>query len=94
MRASRTASILSALGSDSSWQSVDAETKWYLRLTGCQRQVLSFWTLAQIVTTGAAPYFDLPSNGWDTYNRSARGYTADGSAEAAGSMAKWSIEEI
>jgi outer membrane protein assembly factor BamA len=64
------------MGSNSAWQAVDAQAKWYVRLPTCRRQVLAFWGLTEMVTTGVAPYFDLPSNGWDLYNRSTRGYAA------------------
>jgi Omp85 superfamily domain len=68
--------FLTGLGSNNPWQSWDAEARWYYRLPTCRRQVLAFWTLSQLVIKGDAPYFDLPSIGWDTYNRSGRGYPA------------------
>lgn len=64
------------LGSESDWQMLDAEVRLYLELPSHRRQVLAFWGLTQIVISGTAPYFDLPSNGWDTYGRTARGYRA------------------
>jgi hypothetical protein len=33
------------------------------------------WTFADLIVAGAAPYFDLPATGLDTYGRSARGYS-------------------
>ena len=39
-----------------------------------KRRVLSFWSWGAFVTAGAVPYLALPSIGWDTYNRSGRGY--------------------
>ncbi len=64
------------LGSDESWQLLDTEARGYLRLPSDRRQVFAFWTLAQIVTAGTAPYFDNPANAWDTYGRTTRGYIA------------------
>jgi hypothetical protein len=38
------------------------------------RKVLAFWTTGSFVMSGNVPYLALPSIGWDTYNRSGRGY--------------------
>ncbi len=38
------------------------------------RHILAFWSWGQFVTGGNVPYLALPSVGWDTYNRSGRGY--------------------
>jgi hypothetical protein len=38
------------------------------------RQVISFWTWGSFILDGEVPYLALPSVGWDTYNRSGRGY--------------------
>jgi hypothetical protein len=38
------------------------------------RHLISFWSWGQFVLTGKVPYLALPSIGWDTYNRSGRGY--------------------
>lgn len=38
------------------------------------RHLVSFWSWGQFVLTGDVPYLALPSVGWDTYNRSGRGY--------------------
>lgn len=62
------------IGSDDAWQMLDAEARYYILLPTCKRQVLAFWALTQMVTSGNPPYFDLPGIGWDTYNRSGRGY--------------------
>lgn len=34
----------------------------------------AFWLIGQFLTSGSLPYLALPSIGWDTYNRSGRGY--------------------
>ena len=39
-----------------------------------KRNVLAFWTFGNFVTRNDVPYLALPSIGWDTYNRSGRGY--------------------
>jgi hypothetical protein len=38
------------------------------------RNVVAFWLLGTVTTSGAVPYLALPSITWDTYNRSGRGY--------------------
>jgi outer membrane protein assembly factor BamA len=62
------------LGSDSSWQELDADARAYLPLDAGSRHRLAFWTYTGIVTTGIAPYFDTPATVMDTYGRSARAY--------------------
>jgi outer membrane protein assembly factor BamA len=62
------------LGGDSSWQEVDADARVYLPLDARQRHRLALWTYTSVVTTGVAPYFDVPATVMDTYGRSARGY--------------------
>ena len=63
------------LGGDSTWHELFVDARTYKGLTKDARHRLAFWFLADLVTTGTAPYFDLPSTG--TPERSARGY-ADG----------------
>ena len=36
--------------------------------------MLAFWSWGSILLDGNIPYLALPSIGWDTYNRSGRGY--------------------
>jgi hypothetical protein len=62
------------LGSDQNWQSVLAEFRKYISLAPHSKNVLAFWSWNEFVFGGKAPYFDLPSNGWDTYSNTARGY--------------------
>jgi hypothetical protein len=38
------------------------------------RNVLAFWFLGTVTTSGTVPYLALPAITWDTYNRSGRGY--------------------
>ena len=65
-----------SLGSDRDWQSLQLEARAYLRLPSDRRQVLAAWLQSWQTLDGEPPYFNLPSVGWDTYGRSARGYTA------------------
>jgi hypothetical protein len=63
------------LGGSSSWQLLDVDVRTYKTLSRNGRQRLGVWVLGDFVTTGSAPYFDLPAIAEDTYGRSARGYT-------------------
>lgn len=64
------------LGSNDSWQSMYIDLRKYLSLNPTvknQQNVLAFWTYLWTVLNGKTPYLDLPSIGWDPYNRSGRG---------------------
>lgn len=51
------------------------DLRYYLGLSKLNpRHVLAFWSYGNFVTGGEVPYLALPSIGWDTYNRSGRGY--------------------
>lgn len=51
------------------------DARYYLGINGLSpRHVLAFWAWGSILLTGDPPYLALPSIGWDTYNRSGRGY--------------------
>ena len=63
------------LGGDSDWQELYIDARTYQPLTRDARHRLAFWFVGDLVTRGAAPYFDLPSTG--TPDRLGRGY-ADG----------------
>lgn len=64
---------LKATGSDNNWQEMWMEMRLYTHVPAQSRSVLGFW-LYTWMTFGRAPYLNLPSNGWDTYGRGARGY--------------------
>jgi hypothetical protein len=66
-------SYVKALGSDDEWQSVWSDFRIYPRVGKGGRNTLAIWSYAWF-TFGQAPYLDLPSSGWDTYGRGARGY--------------------
>jgi outer membrane protein assembly factor BamA len=65
-----------ALGSTRAWQAAQFEIRTYRTLPFARRQVLAFWGMSWLTTSGAPGYFDLPSTGWDLYGRTARGYAA------------------
>jgi outer membrane translocation and assembly module TamA len=51
------------------------DARYYLGLSKKNpRHVLAFWSWGNILLTGHVPYLALPSIGWDTYNRSGRGF--------------------
>jgi hypothetical protein len=64
------------LGSDNSWQSLYIDLRKYIPLNPSkpkQQNTLALWTYYWTVLGSKAPYLDLPSVGWDLYNRSGRG---------------------
>ena len=80
------------LGGDSSWQKVNLDVRTYANISRDGRHRLAFWTFADLVVGGVAPYLDLPATALDTYGRSARGYS-EGQFRARGShTAKSSTE--
>ncbi|HKW12913.1 MAG TPA: hypothetical protein VJS69_00355, partial [Candidatus Krumholzibacteria bacterium] len=64
---------LKSAGSDTDWTELWAELRLYSRLPHTDRNVLGLW-LYGWGTTDKPPYLDLPSSGWDTFGRGARGY--------------------
>jgi len=51
------------------------DARYYLGLSKKNpRHVLAFWSWGNILLNGEVPYLALPSIGWDTYNRSGRGF--------------------
>jgi len=62
-------------GGDSDWQEGYLDVRSYFSLTKDRRQRLAVWVYGDLVRSGTAPYFDLPSLGMDTYGRSGRAYT-------------------
>ena len=63
-----------ALGSDEDWEDLQLEARGFRRLPASRRQVVAAWALSRLTRAGEPPYLDLPSTGWDTYGRTARGY--------------------
>jgi hypothetical protein len=62
------------LGGDSSWQQFAADARAYVPFDESGRHRLALWSYTDLITTGVAPYFDVPTTVMDTYGRSARGY--------------------
>ncbi|MFT3824315.1 MAG: hypothetical protein QM731_10360 [Chitinophagaceae bacterium] len=64
------------LGNSSNWHSLNIDVRKYFslnRLKPNQQNTLAFWTYFWTTLNNGVPYLDLPSTGWDSYNRSARG---------------------
>ena len=66
------------LGNTNAWQSIFVDMRKYLPLNKpskpFQQNLLSFWSFLWWNFSNYTPYLDLPSTGWDEYNRSARGF--------------------
>jgi hypothetical protein len=66
------------LGNLNSWQSIFVDIRKYLQLNTAskpyQQNTLAFWSFLWLNSNTGTPYLDLPSTGWDEYNRSARGF--------------------
>lgn len=64
------------LGSDKSSSILWLEYRDYIHLDKKRpRHLIGFWTYGWFVTSGKAPYLDLPAVGWDQFGRSGRAYT-------------------
>lgn len=62
------------MGSTSGWQSLYLDVRKYVSLThSSHKNLLAFWTYYWTSLSGNVPYLDLPSIGWDAYQRSGRG---------------------
>ena len=64
------------LGSNNNWHSLYADFRKYISLNNLklnQQNKLAFWGYLWTTLNSKAPYLDLPSIGWDPYNRSGRG---------------------
>ncbi len=61
------------LGSDQSSSLLYLEARKYFTVVS-DKQQLAFWFIGNFILEGNLPYLALPSIGWDTYNRSGRGF--------------------
>lgn len=64
------------LGSNDNWHSLYIDVRKYLSLNPSnhnQQNTLAFWSYIWTTLNSRTPYLDLPSIGWDPYNRSGRG---------------------
>jgi hypothetical protein len=63
-----------ALGSDANWQSLYIDMRKYISFTSTRQQnVLALWSYYWKTFGNGIPYLNLPSIGWDLYQRSGRG---------------------
>lgn len=65
---------LMSLGSTFGWNSLILDARKYIRFPAKSRNILAFWNYDWLTLNGNPPYLDLPSNGWDTYENTSRGY--------------------
>lgn len=66
----------SFLGSNENWSSLYLDVRKYIPMNPSkagQQNALAFWSYFWTVLNNKTPYLDLPSTGWDPFNRSARG---------------------
>lgn len=62
-------------GTSNPWRSLYAEMRKYLPFSHIRQDMLAIWTFYWSALNSHAPYFDLPSIGWDPYQqRSGRGF--------------------
>ncbi|ALL06913.1 hypothetical protein AQ505_16295 [Pedobacter sp. PACM 27299] len=64
------------LGSNNTWRSLYLDVRKYISMNKenpNQQNTLAFWSYFWAALDSKTPYLDLPSTGWDPYNRSARG---------------------
>jgi hypothetical protein len=63
------------LGSHTNWQSLYIDMRKYVSLSNSgPKNVLAFWTYYWTSLTTGTPYLNLPSLGWEPYQRSGRGF--------------------
>ena len=67
-------SNLTALGSNTDWQSLQIDLRKYIQLSPHSSNILALWSYTWLTFGGKVPYFELPSTGWDTYSSIGRGY--------------------
>jgi hypothetical protein len=63
------------LGSHNNWQSLYIDLRKYVSLSNSgPKSVLAFWSYYWTSLTPGTPYLNLPSLGWEPYQRSGRGF--------------------
>lgn len=62
------------LGSNQNWQSLVLDCRKYIRFPSNSENIIALWSYDWLSFGGNAPYFDLPSIGWDAYYNTGRGY--------------------
>lgn len=63
----------SFLNSTGSWNQWYFDARKYISFSKSTHNVLAFWAYYWLVNGEYIPFLDLPSSGWDSYERSARG---------------------
>ena len=64
-----------AFGSHTNWSSLYIDMRKYVQLTNSgPKNVLAFWAYYWTTLTPRTPYLNLPSLGWEPYQRSGRGF--------------------
>ena len=61
-------------GSNSNWNSLIFDLRRYYSLNKTRQDVIAVWAYYWTVLNSDVPYLDLPSIGWDSYQRSGRGF--------------------
>jgi hypothetical protein len=61
-----------ALKSTTNYSSVYSDFRHYISFPRNSKNIVSFWNLNWLTFSGKAPYFDLPSTLWDTYDNAGR----------------------
>ncbi|MFT3936462.1 MAG: hypothetical protein QM726_22735 [Chitinophagaceae bacterium] len=62
------------MGSDDFWHSFYFDARKYISFSKQEQNVLAIWSYLWTILGTHAPYLDLPATGWDTNQRSGRGF--------------------
>jgi len=62
------------MGSDDYWHSLYLDVRKYIPFSRKEQNVLAIWTYLWTTLSSHSPYLDLPATGWDTHQRSGRGF--------------------
>ncbi len=65
---------MKVLGSNQNWASLYFDVRKYISFPRGSKNILAFWHFDWLTPYGNAPYLDMPSNGWDTYDNSSRNF--------------------
>src|SRR6185503_13887821 len=65
---------LTGLGSTSSWSSLIVDLRRYINLPAGSENVLALWSYDWLILQGKPGFLDLPSDQWDAFSATGRGY--------------------
>ena len=65
---------LKALGSNTNYQSLLLEGRFYLHPAPNSPNILALWSYNALTLSGNPPFLDLPATGWDMYGNTGRGF--------------------